>query len=65
MYKEVLRGIENIELWPVISLIIFFSFFVGLLWWVFRTDKSYIGYMENIPLTSDDQIDDQQTESGK
>ncbi len=65
MYKEVLRGIENIELWPVISLIIFFSFFVGLLWWVFRTDKSYIGYMENIPLNSDDQIDDQQTESGK
>lgn len=65
MYKEVLRGIENIELWPVISLIIFFSFFVGLLWWVFRTDKSYIGYMENIPLTADDQIDDQQTESGK
>lgn len=65
MYKEVLRGIENIELWPVISLIIFFSFFVGLLWWVFRTDKSYIGYMENIPLAADDQIDDQQTESGK
>ncbi len=65
MYKEVLRGIENVELWPVISLIIFFSFFVGLLWWVFRTDKSYIGYMENIPLNSDDQIDDQQTESGK
>ncbi|MEQ9302063.1 MAG: cbb3-type cytochrome c oxidase subunit 3 [Cyclobacteriaceae bacterium] len=65
MYKEVLRGIENIELWPVISLIIFFSFFVGLLWWVFSTDKNHIGYMENIPLTADDQIDDQQTESGK
>ena len=65
MYKEILRGIENVEIWPVISLIIFFSFFVGLLWWVFRTDKSYIGYMENIPLRADDQIDDQQTESVK
>jgi cytochrome c oxidase cbb3-type subunit 4 len=65
MYKEVLRGIENVEIWPVISLIIFFSFFVGLLWWVFRTDKAYIGYMENIPLSADDQTDDQQTESGK
>ncbi len=65
MYKEILRGIENVEIWPVISLIIFFSFFVGLLWWVFRTDRSYIGYMENIPLQADDQIDDQQTESVK
>jgi cbb3-type cytochrome oxidase subunit 3 len=65
MYKEILRGIENVQIWPVISLIIFFAFFVGLLWWVFRTDKNYIGYMENIPLRADDQIDDQQTESGK
>lgn len=65
MYKEILRGIENVEIWPVISLIIFFAFFVGLLWWVFRTDKNYIGYMENIPLRADDQIDDQQTEPVK
>ncbi len=50
MYKEVLRSIENIEIWPVIALAIFFTFFVLLLWKVFSTSKEKIEYVENLPL---------------
>lgn len=50
MYKNVLQGIDNIAIWPVISFIIFFSFFIGLLWYVFKVDKGFIDRMKNIPL---------------
>jgi cytochrome c oxidase cbb3-type subunit IV len=52
MYKNVLEQVDKIAIWPVISLIIFFGFFVGLIWWVVRLDKSHIDHMTS--LTKDD-----------
>ena len=50
MYKNVLQSIDNIAIWPVISFVIFFLFFICLLWWVFTTDKKFIDRMKNMPL---------------
>lgn len=50
MYKNVLQSIDNIAIWPVISFVIFFLFFMCLLWWVFTTDKKFIQSMKNMPL---------------
>ena len=49
MYKNVLQSIDNIEIWPVISFVIFFLFFLCLLWWVFTADKKFIEKMGNLP----------------
>jgi len=50
MYKNVLQNIANIEIWPIISFVIFFVFFLGLLWWVFKVDKKFIAEMAALPL---------------
>jgi cytochrome c oxidase cbb3-type subunit 4 len=50
MYKSVLESIDNIAIWPVISFVIFFLFFLCLLWWVFTTDKKFIEKMEALPM---------------
>ena len=50
MYKNVLQNIENIQVWPVISFVIFFLFFLCLLWWVFKADKDYIENMRSLPI---------------
>ena len=50
MYKNVLQNITNIEIWPLISFVIFFVFFLGLLWWVFTADKKFIAEMAALPL---------------
>ena len=50
MYKNVLQSIDNIAIWPVISFVIFFLFFICLLWWVFSTDRKFIQTMKNMPL---------------
>jgi cytochrome c oxidase cbb3-type subunit 4 len=50
MYKNVLQSIDNIAIWPVISFVIFFLFFLCLLWWVFTADKKFIEKMEALPM---------------
>jgi cytochrome c oxidase cbb3-type subunit IV len=50
MYKNVLQNIDNIEIWPVISFVIFFLFFLVLLWWVFTADKKFIDEMSGLPV---------------
>ncbi|MEO9802166.1 MAG: cytochrome C oxidase Cbb3 [Reichenbachiella sp.] len=52
MFKYYFEQVNGVEIWPIISLSIFFIFFVGLLWWVYRgVDKSYIDEMKNLPIT--------------
>lgn len=53
MYKEVLRSIENIEIYPIISLLIFVLFFLGVFLWAMRMTKEHIDYMKSMPM--DDQ----------
>lgn len=53
MFKHYFEQIQGIEIWPIISLIIFFTFFVGLICWVIKVDKGYIKEMENLPMTND------------
>lgn len=48
--KSHLESITGIEIYPLISLIIFFSFFVALFWWVFTAKKEYINKVSRIPL---------------
>jgi cbb3-type cytochrome oxidase subunit 3 len=50
MYKNVLQNIEHIAIWPMISFIIFFLFFIGLLWWAFTANKKFINEMSEMPL---------------
>lgn len=48
--KNHMESITGIEIYPMISLLIFFIFFVALFWWVFTAKKEYIKQMSNIPL---------------
>ncbi|MCL9808863.1 CcoQ/FixQ family Cbb3-type cytochrome c oxidase assembly chaperone [Flavobacterium luminosum] len=47
--KHNMETISGIEIYPVISLLIFFLFFVGLYVWVFTYKKEKITEMSNIP----------------
>jgi len=50
--KHHMESIAGIEIYPIISLLIFFSFFVVLFWWVFTAKKDYINKVSNIPFES-------------
>jgi len=52
MYKNVLQSIENVAIWPIISFVIFFLFFLCLLWWVATVDKKVIKKISELPLES-------------
>lgn len=48
--KGHLESIDGVEIYPIISLLIFFVFFVGLTWWVLTMKKSDIKEISNLPL---------------
>ncbi len=48
--KNHLETITGIEIYPIISLTIFFTFFVVLFWWVFTAKKEYISKVSHLPL---------------
>lgn len=53
--KQNMETISGIEVFPIISLLIFFLFFVGLYWWVFTYKKDKIKELSNLPLEEDKQ----------
>ena len=56
MFKFIQQYTEKIahaEIYPMISLLIFFLFFIGLLWYVIKLDKGRISILSNIPLEDD------------
>lgn len=53
--KGHLESIAGVEIYPIISLLIFVLFFIGLLVYVIKIKKPQIEYLSEIPLT--DSID--------
>lgn len=51
--KGNLENIDNVQIYPLISLLIFFIFFVGLFYWVITAKKEHITEVSNIPLEDD------------
>ena len=51
--------IENIEVYPMISMLIFFIFFIGLLYLVIKMDKKTVQLLSNIPLDTSDEPNNQ------
>ncbi|MCG2612454.1 CcoQ/FixQ family Cbb3-type cytochrome c oxidase assembly chaperone [Flavobacterium sp. SM15] len=55
--KHNLETISGIEIYPIISLLIFFIFFVALYAWVFTYKKEKIAEMSNIPFNNDNAVE--------
>ena len=51
--KNHMATIGGIEIYPIISFLIFFIFFALLIVWTIRTKKGYINRMSNLPLDNE------------
>ncbi|MBO6662822.1 MAG: cytochrome C oxidase Cbb3 [Roseivirga sp.] len=61
MFKYYFEQVHNVEVWPIISLIIFFVFFVGLIGYVWKMRKDYAEHMGDLPL-SDESLNEFQSQ---
>ena len=53
MFEQIKHNMETIDgvaIFPILSLVIFFTFFIGLGIWVFSYKKEKIKELSNIPL---------------
>ena len=50
MESNVLTSIPGIEFYPLVSLVLFFTFWAGLMVWYFRADKKRLATLAHQPL---------------
>ena len=50
MFQYLFDSIAGVEIFPIISLILFFGLFIGIVIWAIRADKAYLKKMEELPL---------------
>tara|TARA_R110000868_G_scaffold44708_3_gene149034 strand:- start:3489 stop:3665 length:177 start_codon:yes stop_codon:yes gene_type:complete len=53
--KGYMETIDGVATYPMISLLIFFVFFVILFSWVFTASKEYIKEVSELPIENDNQ----------
>jgi cbb3-type cytochrome oxidase subunit 3 len=54
MLRDMLANVET-SIWSVVSLIIMFVAFIGVLWWTYSGKKNRFESESNLPLESDDE----------
>ena len=50
MFQYLFDSIAGVEIFPIISLILFFLLFLGIVVWAIRADKNYLKKMKELPL---------------
>lgn len=50
MFRHIFELVDGVAVYPVIALIIFFTFFLLMLWWLVQMDRDYVRHMEELPL---------------
>jgi len=63
--KHHMTEIDGIEIYPIISLLIFFLFFAALGWWVVTSKKEYIDQVSQMPLGDDNLINTKKNQHEK
>ncbi|MFN8152961.1 MAG: CcoQ/FixQ family Cbb3-type cytochrome c oxidase assembly chaperone [Bacteroidia bacterium] len=53
MFRKYLESIAGVDIYPIISLLIFFIFFALLITWVMRTRKEYVEELSNLPFETE------------
>lgn len=48
--KHHLDTIAGVDIYPVLSFLVFFLFFLGVLWWVFTVRRAHIEHMAALPI---------------
>ncbi len=48
--RQFLNGVQGVDIYLIISLLIFFTFFIGMLVWLITAKKDKMQQIKNIPL---------------
>ena len=51
--KQYAETIQDIKIYPIISLFIFVLFFIAVLWYVKKMDNRNVDVLKNLPLADD------------
>lgn len=54
--KHHLDTIAGVDIYPVLSFLVFFLFFLGVLWWVLTVRRGHIEHMAALPIEPEQRL---------
>ncbi|MGN7720798.1 CcoQ/FixQ family Cbb3-type cytochrome c oxidase assembly chaperone [Chitinophaga sp. 22620] len=54
-----LKSIDDVSIYPMVSLIIFSAFFLLAAWWAFKADRKMMEHISGLPLDDNDSLKNQ------
>ena len=57
MFSQNLSSIDGVSIFPIISLVLFFVIFSGVLCWVLEKGRSYMENLASMPLQDNKEIE--------
>ncbi len=65
LVRNILEGVAGLEIYPIIGILVFLAFFVGVVVWVLRMKKNKVDAYSRIPLDDDDNPSIENKDSSK
>ncbi len=62
MFKDFIKESAGMDIYPLLSLSIFFIFFILVIVWAIIVKKEYLQEMKNMPLQNNDEVDENNSE---
>lgn len=56
MFSKYLSSIDGVEIFPIITLLLFFAVFLITVIWTFKKDEGYLIKMSNMPIDPEDDL---------
>lgn len=53
MFSKYLTEIKDVSIFPILVLVVFFTMFIVIIYWVIKLSKNYRDKMKNLPLEED------------
>ncbi|MFT5916816.1 MAG: hypothetical protein ACJAWV_003603 [Flammeovirgaceae bacterium] len=64
MYKDVLRSIAEVEMFPIVGILIFMGFFLIISIYALRLSKAEVGELENLPFQQETEKTEEESKRG-
>ncbi len=56
MFRNLLSSVDSFGVWSIISMILFFLVFIGIIVYTFKLSQSHVDYMSQLPLTENENL---------
>jgi len=53
MFKNLYNNLDNVAIFPIMAMLLFMAFFIGVIYYSYKMKKNTVDYISSLPLDDD------------